>query len=168
VELLGGFIELMIHFRMVNRKSIARFTVLVTGVFLISSIAILSQPAEATFRFAAVDHPVDIWAEGSNRWAYFSVGGTRSLGQVASEARGELVAQGFHEDRSRAPWVRYLKGDQEVVICTHSEFSVGSGGKLLQNKGRPDIVWPVVLVKNGPGTHGSLQLFQVKKLIHGW
>ena len=148
------------------KRRLAILTIAVVAVCLI--VGALARPHERSFSFITVDHPVDIWHDGTERWAYFSLGSSTTA-KVAERARSELLAQGYREDHSKKPWIRFIKEDREVVICNHNEFEV-NGNKLAVQKRKHSgtSVWPCVLVKNGPGTTGALWVFKAKKLIHGW
>jgi hypothetical protein len=130
----------------------------------------LATPQGSSFAFVKADHPIDMWQDGKDRWAYYSVGDGSSK-ELAALARKELVGKGFTEVKTGKPWFRFTNGDQEVLVCNHSEFAVNggpSGSKLDLHPAIDKNPWPCVLVKNGPGTSGSLAGFQVKKLVLRW
>jgi hypothetical protein len=149
--------------------SIASLVALLVAVV----IALSTQPAPTSYKFVTVDHPVDMWQDGGDTWAYFSLG-EGSTFDVSEKARQELLPQGFVEDTTRAPWYRFTNGREEVIVCNHHEFAVESypgGSKIVPGRAtlhpgsRP---WPCVLVKNGAGTEMPLPTFKIKKLVHGW
>src|SRR5688500_12798440 len=94
-----------------------------------TAIVLLMEPTDRSYRFVTVDHPVNIWSEKGDRCAYFSIGKGKTE-ELASKARGELLPLGFTEDKSQAPWFRFVKGNQEVIVCRHADFAVSLGGKL--------------------------------------
>ncbi len=157
-------------------KKIKPGFVILGGVLLVLIIAGFkaAEPAPPSYPFITQDHPIDMWKDGNDKWAYYSMNdGTPA--DLAKKVRGVLTAQGFTEDTSQTPWFVFTKGNNEVVVCNHNEFGVNQGigsGKLLKPApytGSPMMKsWPCVLVKNGPGTETSVVFFQVKKLIHGW
>ena len=107
-------------------------TVALLVVFFIVGVG---APPGPSFSFVTVDHPVDMWQDGTDRWAYFSWG-QGNVGEVANRARKELLPQGFKEDFSEKPWFRFIKDRVEVVICSHYQFGslpnprfVGSGNR---------------------------------------
>ena len=158
-----------------KRKPIG-WIVLGAALFIVAAAltVLLLEPTERSYRFVTVDHPVNMWSDGSDRWAYFFVGFGKPA-DLAAKARAELIPLGFLEDKSQAPWFRFENGSQEVIVCRHGEFAVDTlpgGGKLTKGRyppGSPPMAdSQCVLVKNGPGTKGSAMSFQLKKLIHGW
>lgn len=154
-----------------KRKGFGIWIIVVVVVVLGSLASVSIVPTPRSYRFVTVDHPVDMWQDGSDKWAYFSLGMGKTT-DVASEARKELTALGFAEDVTSRPWFRFVKGNVEVVVCNHYEFAVNGSTLVANSSGPPSGAtpdqWPCVLVKNGPGTDASLSAFQVKKLIHGW
>lgn len=144
--------------------------------FMIGMIAFqVGLPTKPSYKFVTTDHPVNMWKEEKDKWAYFYIGG-KSLADLAAKARSELIPQGFTEDTTKKPWVCFVKGTEEVVVCNHQDFAVNSGpftSKLTQGywpKGitKPTQDVPCVLVKNGPGTEMNPVAFSIKKLIFGW
>ena len=148
--------------------------VLSAVLFILAAAAtvLLLEPTDRSYRFVTVDHPVEMWSDGGDRWAYFFVDMGKPA-DLASKARTELLPLGFTEDKSQSPWFRFVNGNQEVIVCRHGEFSVNrspGSGKLTKGRRQPSSISDsqCVLVKNGPGTKGSAMSFQLKKLIHGW
>jgi len=130
-------------------------------------VALLATPAERSYAFVP-DHPVDLWQDGSDRWAYYFV----HLGdssKLLKQAKPILLAEGFKENGSRASWNRFTKGDQEVIVYDSGVNAFDRSGKRSpMPKGIEATHTQCVLVKNGPGTHDSLEFFKAKKLLHGW
>jgi len=161
---------------MTEEKGSNRRIYLFIGVALVCMFTVFMVLRPGTYsgayRFIRVDHPVEMWQTGPDRWAYFSPG-QPGIKMLAQEARAELVPLGFKEDNSKAPWVRFLRGSEEVVICNHDEFALDAG-KLVKTapmtlaSTTPRSEWSCVLVKNAPFTRGSLQIFNINKLVHGW
>jgi hypothetical protein len=137
-------------------------------------IPAISQPPGRSYSFIPMDHAVSMLQDGKDRWSYYNWG-IVAVSTVAEQARKELVPLGFREDSSQRPWFRFIKSNQEVIVCDHSEFYF-NGSKPMISKPPPGPnpgstpygMSPSVLVKNGPGTEGSMLGFQVRKLIHGW
>jgi len=155
-------------------KNIGIGIVVVLGVFIIAAGVTLAKPVERSYSFISVDHPVDMWKDGKDKWSYYSIGeGTKK--DLAARVRKDLGSQGFVEDKSQKVWARFVRGNKEVVVCNHDEFAVNGGpfgGKPVLSptlgKYKSGSQWPCVLVKNGPGTSEPIELFQVKKIVHGW
>ncbi|MBS1700649.1 MAG: hypothetical protein JST12_03240 [Armatimonadetes bacterium] len=131
-------------------------------------------PAPKSYSFVTVDHPVDMWQDGKDKWAYYSMGPGETK-DLAAKVRAELGPEGFVEDPSAKPWYEFDKGNVSVVVCNHHEFGVNrtwGGSKLMKPKpsttGPSPGPWPCILVKNGPGTDTSINWFKVKKVLHGW
>jgi hypothetical protein len=142
---------------------------------IVCAIALLGMARpDRAFSFVTEDHPVDTWADGGDKWAYFSEGGT--VPALLPKARRELLGLGYVEDTTQRPWYRFVHGSKEVVICNHHEFEVNGTGlgssKLAKPRPRtgslPPNPWVCVLVKNGPGTSMNLTAFEIHKLIRGW
>jgi hypothetical protein len=154
-----------------RRRNIFIGTVTVFGFFVVLSIVALLRPQPPTFAFVQADHPIEMWNDGKDRWAYF-MSGERDWTALVEEARSELNPQGFVEDRSRSPWICFSNGSIEVVLTDHSAFGVNAtgfgSGKLIRNASVTTKQWPCVLVKNGPGTGGSMAVYQMKKLVLRW
>lgn len=130
----------------------------------------LGAPQPKSYSFVTVDHPVDMWQDGKDKWAYYFIG-TGTTKVLASTVRTDLKTQGFAEDDTQKPWYRFVKNDREVVVCNHNEFAVNGSHLMSQGKMKvpaPTTEMPCILVKNGPGTDTSVGFFQVKKLVHGW
>ncbi len=155
----------------------SRASAWVAGTFLLAlvcgpAVGALSQRPERPYGFIGTDHPIDMWRDGRSQWAYYGSGFEPSS-NLAQKARAALGPLGFTEDRSEKPWYRFVKGDEEVVVCDHSEFAVNGvslgTSRLVHNRMQETTQnYACVLVKNGPGTHESTTLFQVKKILHGW
>ncbi len=133
------------------------------------TISAVKKP-ERAFGFIRAGHAIEMWNVGGDRWAYFG-GNNGSSTAFANVARVELVERGFTEDHKSSPWYRFVKGNQEVVVCDHNEFEVNGRtapqlSRMIGNS--PPQYYPCVLVKNGPGTRESLVAFQIKKLIFRW
>ena len=140
-------------------------------VALAPMVAVLSRPAERSYAFLP-DHPVDLWHEGRDRWAYYMVGPGPSAEWVR-KVRPALLTEGFREDPKRWIGVRFVRGGEEVVVCDHDEFATmqdpWGNTKLVRSTGTTFAdPWSCVLVKNGPGTHDSPTLFAMKKVLYGW
>src|ERR1041385_5262652 len=74
-----------------------------------AAILVATKPP-ASYRFITASHPIDVMNDGSGRWYYFMVDGSKGgVPAVAAEARKELLAQGFTEDTSNKPWNRFVK-----------------------------------------------------------
>ncbi len=124
-----------------------------------------------SYGFIKVDHPVDMWDDGRDRWAYFSIG-SEDVAKLAQDARAELLPLGFKEETRMKPWFRFLNGTQEVIVCSHDEIEL-NGTKLAPQRKytgmpKPAKKWAVVHVKNGPGSRAPLISFKALKLLHGW
>lgn len=138
---------------------------------LISGLVLAGPGPGRSYKFVIEDHPVEMWEDGKDRWGYFSLGNGTVKTQAAN-ARKELLPLGFVEDASFKPRFRFVKGAEEVVICNHPDFYT-NGSKLMWAKTSSRITpatgeWPCALIKNGPGTAGSMTGFKMRKLIHGW
>ena len=131
-------------------------------------------PAPRSYAFIPVDHPVDMVQDDTSKWSYYSIGEEGATEKFAAKARAELIPQGFSEDTTQRPWFRFVKGNQEVVVCNHHEFSQtnsSSGSTFVQEKRVAHTGskgWPCVLVKNGPGTETPLKLFTIQKFVRLW
>ena len=146
---------------------------------------LVMSPAPKSYSFVSVNHPVDMWGSGHDKWAYYAIG-KGSTASLAALVRKSLEPQGYVEDNSVRPWYRFVKGDIEVVVCNHDEFAVNRspfGSTLVKQDPKqtlarlrpsapksmtPSTKFPCLLVKNGPGTSESLVGFRLKKLVHGW
>ena len=157
-----------------TKRLVGWSVLLAAALMVVVAAAALASPTPRSYRFVTVDHPVDMWKDGQDTWAYYAAGhGT--LGQFAEEVRSFLTAQGFTEDATHKPWFRFVKGNVEVVLCDHSEFAVnGARGDMKLTAVTPEVEvgprreCPCVLVKNGQGTDTSVLAFQVKKLFFRW
>ena len=156
------------------RKKPIGWIVLGGILFVVAATAtvLLLEPTDGSYRFVTVDHPVDMWSDGGDRWAYFFVGVGKPA-DLAVKARAELLPLGFTEDKSMTPWFRFVKDKQEVIVCRHGEFAVNrttAGGTLTKGRRPAGSIndSQCVLVKNGPGTKGTAMSFELKKLIYGW
>lgn len=150
--------------------------ILITAI--IATLAILAISMMGTqgavrksYGFIKVDHPVDMWNDGRDRWAYYSIG-SEDVAKLAQDARTELLPLGFKEETSMKPWFRFLNGTQEVIVCAHDEIEL-NGSKLAPHRKytgmpKPTRKWAVVHVKNGPGSRAPLISFKALKLVHGW
>ena len=137
------------------------------------AISALAQPTEQTYRFVGTDHPVDMWTAGADRWAYFGANGLGSSASMAEKARVTLAPMGFIEDVTQRPWYRFVKGREEVIVCDHSEYGVGRDGQGNPTVEHANISegpknYPIMLVKNGLGSHASPAVFRIKKALLGW
>ncbi len=150
---------------------IASAIILVAGIGAIK----LGSPEPKSYSFVSVDHPVDMWEDGKDKWAYYFIG-TGTTKDLATKAGIDLKAQGFVEDNTKKPWYRFVKGDREVIVCNHSEFGVNvqrDGSSKVVNSSSmkvplPTTAMPCILVKNGPGTNTSVSFFKIKKLVRLW
>jgi hypothetical protein len=154
----------------------ALWIILGAVAFVLAIAAIkFSKPVPPSYSFITVDHPIDMWQDGNDQWAYYMNESQSTVAEQASLARKTLSDQGFTEDKSRMPWICFVKGANEVVICNHNEFAVNGslkGSKLVQTKAATPAgsggQWPCILVKNGPGRRVPIVVFQIIKLIHRW
>ncbi len=144
------------------------FTILV-AVAVAPLVLAVATPPDRSYSFVP-DHPISMWQDGGDKWVYYGAGGAPA--DLIQKARPVLVAQGFQEDATKRPWFRFVKGDEEVIVCDHNEFAVNQGlpggGKLIKGIGGKPQNYASVLVKNGLGTHQSVGLFQIKKLLLRW
>lgn len=160
----------------------------VLALFVIGLIAIVGLlgaamvvPVPRPYAFIRSDHPADMWENGKDRWAYYSVGGgtTKAL---AANVRDNLIHDGYKEDKTQSPWYRFVRDNEEIIICNHDEFSL-NGNDLVredpkaEEKSQPPTApgaratareWPCFLVKNGPEKKLSLPFYKVQKMVNGW
>ncbi len=144
-------------------------------VILVSSITVRGTSYRPLYGFAKAQHPVEMWDGPDGRWGYYFIG-SKPVKDLAESARAELLPLGFSEDRSQAPWVCFVKGNEEVILCNHDEFGV-TRGKVEHVKAHPvsgsatatpPTQWSCVLFRNAPFNRGSLVIFTINKVAHGW
>jgi hypothetical protein len=119
----------------------------------------IGNPKLHSYKFVTTNRVVDTWLEGKNKWSYYMLDNGERIGSLAKKARAELLPLGFAEDSSRRPWIRFVKGNEEIVLCYHNEFELKSlaagGSKVVVSKRLPLATsaggtgkWPTVLIKN--------------------
>lgn len=155
-----------------KQGKVSPIVVILAAIIVVAVIGAikLGAPQPKSYSFVTVDHPVDMWQDGKDKWAYYSIGNGTTK-DLAGTVRADLKAQGFTEDSTQKPWYRFVKNDREVVVCNHNEFSLCGSQLMPPGKMKvpvPATQWPCILVKNGPGTDTSVGFFQVKKLVRGW
>ena len=67
--------------------------------------ALLKPSGDVTYRFMTADHPIDVMADRSGRWFYYSQWPNGRTPQLAAAVRKELLPQGFTEDTANKPLV---------------------------------------------------------------
>ena len=156
-----------------NKIGLILIAVLIFLVVIVLSKA--GGPSKPQYHFVTADHPVDMWTNKKDRWAYFFIGGN-SLKELGDKAREELTPLGFQEDTTESPWIRFVKGSEEIVVCNHQDFATISSptgtvltkGMWPKGMAKPTADSPCVLIKNGPGTNIPMWKFTVEKIVYRW